>query len=131
LDVLGPAIVFGHACVVVEDPVRVVEHVLQLVALEDVVVAAWFVARPVLRVHGASDGPRSALHALDPHHDALLAARVVEPVELPFGEARRSRLLAHGARIQSPRWDGSRPSSVTHSPSCSRTRARRTASPRI
>src|SRR6188472_4768618 len=44
-DVLRAAVVLGDARVVVEDPVRVLEHVLELVPFEDVVVAARLVAR--------------------------------------------------------------------------------------
>src|SRR4029450_11754609 len=72
LDVLRPTVVLGHPRVVVEHSVRLLEPVVELVALEDVVVGAWLVARPVLRVDGSSDGPHPAFLALDPDHDALL-----------------------------------------------------------
>src|SRR4029079_14328595 len=119
-----------HARVVVEDPVRALEHVLELMPLEDVVVASRLVARPVLRVHGAPDRPGSALHPLDPDDDALLAPHVVEPVQLSLCEARGSGLLAHGARIQSPGWHGWGLSSASRSRSCRHARPRKTGSPR-
>src|SRR5215203_1338409 len=103
LDVLRPPVVLRDASVVVEDSVRLLEDVLELVPLEDVIVASRLVARPILRVHRAPDGPSPALHALDPDDDALLTPRLVEAVELTFCKARRGRLLAHVARIQSPR----------------------------
>ena len=51
--------------------VRSVERVLELVALERVVAGPRLVARPVLRVDGATDRPDAALLALDPDHDPL------------------------------------------------------------
>src|SRR4029450_11331922 len=102
LDVFGPAVVLGHADVVVQDPVRLLQDVLELVSLEDVVVRAWFVARPVLRIDGTPDGPHPAFLALDPDDDALLRSGLVEPVQLALREPRGGRQLAHGARIQSP-----------------------------
>src|SRR5881398_2173294 len=57
------------------------DYVVQLVALEDVVVAPRLVARPMLGVDGATDRPERALLALDPDHDRLFDARVVDAVD--------------------------------------------------
>ena len=63
-----------------------VERVLELVALEHVVGRARLVARPVLRVDGAADAPDAAFLALDPDHDALGRAAVVDAVDHALGE---------------------------------------------
>ena len=80
--------------VVLERLVRSLERVLELEALEDVVVGPRLVARPVLQVHGPADRPDPALLALDPDHDPLLGARVVDAVE---ARARRTGLPASAA----------------------------------
>ena len=85
LIVLGRAVVLEHAGVVLERAVRRLERVAELVALEEVVVAARLAARPVLRVDRAADRPERAFLALDPDHDPLLAPRVVDPVQSPLG----------------------------------------------
>src|SRR5213078_1908336 len=111
--------------------VRSRERVLELVALEEIVVAARLVARTVLRVHGASHGPERALLARDPDHDRLLCPCVVDAVNDPFGEAALRRFPPHGARIQSPQCSDSRACCALRSLSCSLVRARRTASPHM
>jgi hypothetical protein len=56
------------------------ERVLELVALEEVVVVPGLVALAVLRVHRPAHGPERAGLALDPDDDALLAPLVVDPL---------------------------------------------------
>jgi hypothetical protein len=73
--------------VVLERRVGRLERVLELVALEHVVVPARLGARTVVRVDGAPDGPESSGLALDPDDDALLAALIVHACEDAFGEA--------------------------------------------
>ena len=85
LDPRRRAVVLEHAHVVLERAVRRLERVAELVPLEEIVVAARLAARPVLRIDGAADRPERALLALEPDHDALLAPRVVEPLESPLG----------------------------------------------
>ena len=82
----GRAVALGDARVVLERLVRVVERVLQLVALEEVVLRAGLVARAVLRVDRAADRPDAALLPLDPEDDALGRASVVEPLDDALGE---------------------------------------------
>ena len=77
------AVALGDADVVLERLVRRVERVLELVALEDVVAGARLVARPVLRVDRAADRPDAALLALDPDHDPLGRAAVVDALDRP------------------------------------------------
>jgi len=87
--------------VVLERVVRSGQRVLELVALEEIVVAPGLVARPVLRVDSAANSPERALLALDPDHDCLLRTGVVDAVDDPFGEAALRRFPPHKARIQS------------------------------
>src|SRR5262249_59563260 len=97
---------------------------------EEVVVAARLVARAVLRIDRAPDGPERACLALDPDDDRLLGARVVDSVNDPFGEAALRRFPPHGARIQSPRCSDSRACCARPSRSSSLGRAWRTVSRR-
>src|SRR5439155_20804479 len=78
--------------------VRCPDAVVQLVAFEQIVVSAWLVARSILRVHGATDGPQSALFALDPDHDGLGDTPVVDAVNDPLGEAARRRFPPHARK---------------------------------
>src|SRR5439155_5156066 len=82
-----PAVALGDAGVVLERLVRRVERALQLAPLEDLVDRARLVARPVLRVDGPAHRPETALLTLDPDHDALTRAGVVESLEDPLDEA--------------------------------------------
>src|SRR5690242_4229161 len=125
---LGTAVLLGHADVVFERLVRGLQAVVQLVALEDVVVAARLIARTVLWVDRAPDRPEGARLALDPDDDRLLGASVVHAVNDPFGEAALRRFPPHGARIQSLRCSDSRACCGPRSRSSSRGRARRTGS---
>src|SRR6185295_14182144 len=86
-DVLRAAVVLGHAKVVLEAPVGLLERILELVALEEVVVAARLVGGAVLWVHGTAHRPDRALAALDPDHDALLRALIVEATDRALGES--------------------------------------------
>src|SRR4051794_41445099 len=75
--------------VVLERLVRPLERVVELEALEEIVVLPGLVTRPVLDVHRAPDRPQGAWAALDPDADPLGRPRVVDPRELPLGEAHR------------------------------------------
>src|SRR4029450_4626141 len=66
---------------VLERRVRLLERVLELVALEQIVVGVRLLAAAVLRVDGSSDGPDGAGLALDPDHYALRDACVVDSLE--------------------------------------------------
>ena len=70
-----------HRQIVLERGVRLLERVLELVALEDVVVAARRMIVALLRVDRATDGPDRAGLTLDPDDDALVVPRVVHSVE--------------------------------------------------
>src|SRR5262249_25102493 len=120
------ALVLEHAHVVFERRVRLLENVVELVALEEVIVSPRLVARPVLRIDGAADSPESTVLAFDPDHDALQIAAVVEAVEHSLREAPGLGRAAHGSRIQSPSpWPGSGVCSAVRSRSSSPGRATR------
>ena len=84
------------------------------------VVWARLGALAVLGVHGPADGPDAAVLPLDPEHDPLRHAGLVEPVEHPLGVPPGLRRRPHEARIQSLGCLGSARSSGTPSPFCSR-----------
>jgi hypothetical protein len=90
------AVPFRHAQVVLERLVRSLQRIVELEALEDIVVSAGLVRRTMLRVDGPPDSPESALLALDPDEDGLLDARVVDSVDDTLGEAPLSGLPPHG-----------------------------------
>src|SRR4029450_9398575 len=102
----------GDAGIVVERRVRLLERVLELVALEQIVVGVRLLAATVLRVDGSPDSPDGAGLALDPDHYALRDACVVDSLEHPLGEdggpvppALHARTLARAVpRIES--WAG-------------------------
>src|SRR5262249_27328872 len=75
------AVALRRADVVLEAVVRGVERILELVALEDVVVAPRLVAGPVLRVDCTADRPEASLLALDPDLDPLVDPRVVPTLD--------------------------------------------------
>ena len=129
-DVLRPPVVLGDACVVVEDPVRVLEHVRELVTLEDVVVAAGARRsagaagsprgrRPTRRRSCARSRPRSAPRR-PPRRTRAIPARQI---------ARRSRACAWEPGYNRLRWPGSPHSFGTRSRFSSRAPATRTGSP--
>ena len=82
----GPSIALEHLAIVLEHGVRLFQRVLELVALEDVIVGPGLVRRPVLRVHGAADGPERTGLPLDPDDHAFLPPGVVNPGQNPLGE---------------------------------------------
>jgi hypothetical protein len=88
-------VLLEDADVVLERRVRRIERVLQLVALEDVVVPPRLGARPMVRIDRSSDGPDRSGLALDPDDDALVAAFVVDSCENAFGEAAFRLLPLH------------------------------------
>src|SRR5712691_2621089 len=87
LDLLGSPVLLEHTHIVLERCVRRVESVFELVPLEDVVVATRFLTGPVLRIYGASHGPQRTGLPLDPDHDPLFCAGVVDPGEQALGKA--------------------------------------------
>src|SRR5207249_1259448 len=87
LVALGAAVALGDADVVLERLVRRIERVLQLIALEDPVAGLRLVAPPVLGIDRAPDAPDAALLALDPDHDPLGRAAVVDAVENALRES--------------------------------------------
>src|SRR3954452_18036850 len=99
----GTSVFFGHAQVVFEHFVRGQQTVVQLVALEQVVVPPRLVTRTVLRIERAPDRPNGALLALDPDDDRLFVTSVVYAVNDSLGEATLRRFPRHCARIQSRR----------------------------
>src|SRR6059058_5786385 len=126
-DLRVGSVLLGDAHVVLERRVRRLERIDQLVALEDVVVPAGLVAAPVLRVDRAADRPQRAGQPLDPDHDPLGLAPVVDPVHLAFRKPGGGS-LSDAPMLTSRPWSGSRASGRTLSRSCSRARASRTAS---
>jgi hypothetical protein len=85
--------------IVLEALVRREQCVVELVALEDVVLSPRLVGLPVLRIDRATDGPHCARLSLDPDDDALLDPLLVDSVELAFREATSVRSSAHEVRI--------------------------------
>lgn len=79
---LGASVGLRDGEVVFERAVRALERVVELVPLEDVVVATRLVRSAVIRIDGTPDSPYRAHLALDPDDDALLVTGVVDPVEL-------------------------------------------------
>src|SRR5215210_191304 len=100
---LRAAVALGDAQVVFQCFVRSLERVVELVALEEIVVAPRLVTGTVLRIDRTTDGPERTLLALDPDRHGLLGASVVHTVNDSFGKAALRRLPPHEARIQSPR----------------------------
>jgi hypothetical protein len=84
--VLGAAVGLRDGEIVLEGTVRAVERVLELIPLEDVVVAPRRVCSAVMRIDGAANGPHRTGLALDPDDDAFLVAGVVDSMELPLRE---------------------------------------------
>ncbi len=80
----------AHREVVLERRVRLLERVLELVALEDVVARLRRLAVPELRIDDPADRPHGAGLPLDPDDDPLLPTGVVDPVEHPLRKPPRS-----------------------------------------
>jgi hypothetical protein len=98
---LGLPVALDHGEVVLERRVRVLERVLELVALEDVVAGLRSIAVPQLRIDDAADRPQRSGAPLDPDDDPLFPARIVDPVEHPLREATAVGGDLHGPTIQS------------------------------
>jgi hypothetical protein len=95
-ELLLAAVALRDAEVVLQALVRGEERVLELEALEHVVVSSRLVRLPVLRVHRPAHGPERPLLALDPDEDGLLDARIVDSVDDALGEAAFRGLPPHG-----------------------------------
>jgi hypothetical protein len=95
-ELLALAVPFRHAEVVLERVVSGHEGVVELEALEDVIVTAGLVCRAVLWVDSPAHSPEGALLALDPDEDGLLDARVVDSVDDALGEAALRGFPPHG-----------------------------------
>src|SRR5262245_39596129 len=89
-----PTVALEHAHVVLEHVVRPLEGVVELVALEHVLVGPRLVRVAQLRVHRPAHRPDGALLALDPDDDVLLVPRVVDPDQCALGETILSRPAA-------------------------------------
>jgi len=87
LQVLGVPIALRDAEIVLERLVRGLECVVELKTLEEIVVSPRLVTRAVLRIDRATNRPERALLALDPDHDGLFHAGVVDTVDGALGEA--------------------------------------------
>src|SRR5438876_243277 len=98
-DPLALAVLLGHPLVVLEAAVRRVQAVVQLEALEEVVIRPRLVRRAEMDVDHATDGPDPAGLALDPDRDALVAAVLVHTADGPLGEASLVGAPAHRARV--------------------------------
>ena len=83
---LGASVGLRDGEIVLEGTVRAFERVLELIPLEDVVVAPGRVCSAVMRIDGAADGPHRTRLALDPDDDAFLVAAVIDSMELPLRE---------------------------------------------
>jgi hypothetical protein len=94
--VLRSPVVLRDAEVVLEYLVGFLERILELVALEDVVVGPGLVRGAVLGVDRTPHGPERPSPPLDPHDDALVAALVVESTDLSLREPPGSRPPPHG-----------------------------------
>ena len=71
------------------------EGVVELVALEDVVVRARVVAGSMLRVHGPPDRPDRSGLTFDPDHDPFENARIVHADQRALRKPRNGRAAAH------------------------------------
>src|SRR5947207_1933299 len=101
--VLAAAVALRDGQVVLERGVRLLEGVLELVALEDVVLRARRLLVSPLRVDGAADGPERPGLALDPDDDPFLVAGIVDAVEHPLREPAAVGRGRHDSTIQSRR----------------------------
>src|SRR5262249_35988359 len=84
LAVLGAPVALRHREVVLERGVRMLERVVELVALEEIVPRLRRVPVAQVRVDDATDRPDGAGLALDPDRDPLLPPRIVHPMEHPL-----------------------------------------------
>ncbi len=92
------AVALGDAQVVLQRFVGSFERVVELEALEEVVALPRLVGGALLQVDRPADGPDRALLALDPDHDRLCGAGIVDPVDDPLGEAALRRFPPHGGK---------------------------------
>jgi hypothetical protein len=92
----------AHPSVVVERVVCALERVLELVALEDVVVSARLVGAAVLRVDRPPDRPQRAGLPLDPDHDSLGRARIVDTLQNSLGEDGARAAALHDQTVPRP-----------------------------
>jgi hypothetical protein len=84
--VVAATVVLGNGEIVLERRVGLLERILELEALEDVVLRARLLHVALLGVHSPADGPERAGLPLDPEDDMLLVAGVVESSEHPLRE---------------------------------------------
>src|SRR5439155_1420731 len=124
------AVALRDAEIVFERAVRSVESVVQLVALEEVVVAPRLVAGSVLGIDGPAYAPDRALLALDPDDDRFRSACVVDSVDDPLGEAALRRFPPHDGKDTIARCSDSQACCARRSPFSSPARAPRSVSPR-
>ena len=91
-------VALGDAQVILQGFVGRLERVVELEALEEIVVLARLVTLALRQVDGPAHGPHRALLALDPDHDRLVGAGVVDPLDDPLGEAALRRFPPHGCK---------------------------------
>jgi hypothetical protein len=101
LRVRPAAVLLEDADVVLERLVGPVEGVTELVPLEHQVLGPRLVGVAKLRIDRAADGPDGTGTALDPDHDLLLLADVVDALERPLGVPPLTRAASHPTGIQS------------------------------
>src|SRR4051794_7970863 len=80
------AVSLEHAHVVLEHVVRVLQRIVELVALEDVLVRARLVGVAQVGVHGTAHGPDGAGLSLDPDDDPLFVSRVVDTRQIALAK---------------------------------------------
>ena len=100
-------VLLEHADVVLQRGVRGLEAVVDLEALEHVVVVARLVALAELRVDRTAHGPDRAGLPLDPQDDVLRGAGVVDPAQDTLGEPARGVELLHRGKDTIAPWPGS------------------------
>jgi|SRR5665213_940170 len=79
-------VALGHREIVLERGVRLVERILELEALEDVVLQARQLAVSLLGIHDPADRPDGPGLPLDPKDNVLLVSGVIESSEHPLRE---------------------------------------------
>src|SRR5664280_372307 len=100
------------AQVVAKRSVGLVQGVVQLEAVEDVVLLLRLVAVAELWIDHATDGPKRVGLVFDPESDALLVAYIVDADERAFGKAAGCVVLGHGTRIAGAGAEGYELSSI-------------------
>ena len=91
-------VALGDAQVILQGFIGRFERIVDLEPFEEIVVLARLITGALRQVDGAPYGPDRALLALDPDHDRLGGAGVVDPVDDPLGEAALRGFPPHGCK---------------------------------